>query len=75
MNRLEELTKEIAAACKAYRVETLKMTQDEIAAEIGYTRTNISEFENGRNRNLSIFMYYVSRGLPMETLERILSNG
>lgn len=75
MNKLQELTEEIAAACKAYRVETLKMTQDEVAAEIGYTRTNISEFENGRNRNLSIFMYYVSQGLPMESLERILSNG
>ena len=52
----------------------LKMTQSEVANELGYTRTNISEFENGRNRNFGIFLWYIGKGLPLADVERIVLN-
>ena len=52
-----------AELCKKYRQEILKMTQEEVAKELEYSQENISAFENGRNSNNIIFMWYVSKGI------------
>lgn len=66
---------EIARACERFRIETLHKTQADVANETGYSRSNVSEFENGRNRNLALFVYYIEHGLPLSTIERIVKNG
>ena len=49
--------------CRRYRQEVLKVTQKEAAEELEYTQENISAFENGRNSNNIIFMWYVRKGI------------
>ena len=49
--------------CRRYRQEVLKITQKEAAEELEYTQENISAFENGRNSNNIIFMWYVRKGI------------
>lgn len=71
---ITEITDGIIKLCKNYRMTELKMTQADVANELGYTRTNISEFENGRNRNFAIFLWYIKKGLPLADVERIVSN-
>ena len=68
------ITDGIIKLCKEYRMNVLGMTQADIANELGYTRTNISEFENGRNRNFAIFLWYIGNGLPLADVERVVSN-
>ena len=47
--------------CKRFRQEQLKVTQQDVAEE--YSQENSSAFENGRNGNVVIFMWYVKNGL------------
>ena len=39
-----------------------KVKQSEVAKELGYSLENISAFENGRNNNAEILLYYIKRG-------------
>ena len=71
---ITEITDGIIKLCKEYRMNVLGMTQADVANELGYTRTNISEFENGRNRNFAIFLWYIGKGLPLSDVERIVKN-
>lgn len=71
---ITEITNGIIKLCKEYRINILGMTQADVANELGYTRTNISEFENGRNRNFAIFLWYIGKGLPLSDVERIVKN-
>ena len=71
---ITEITDGIIKLCKEYRMNVLGMTQADVANELGYTRTNISEFENGRNRNFAIFLWYIGKGLPLSNVERIVKN-
>ena len=49
--------------CRKFRQEQLNVTQVEVAKELDYTQENISAFENGRNSNSIIFMWYVRHGI------------
>lgn len=49
--------------CKKFRQEQLKVTQKDVAEELNFSQENISAFENGRNGNVVIFMWYVKNGL------------
>ena len=71
---ITEISDGIIKLCKEYRMNVLGMTQADVANELGYTRTNISEFENGRNRNFAIFLWYIGKGLPLSDVERIVKN-
>lgn len=71
---ITEIIDGVIKLCKNYRMNILKMTQSDVAKELGYTRTNISEFENGRNRNFTIFLWYIKKGLPLTDVERIVTN-
>ena len=49
--------------CRKYRQEVLNATQEDVAQDLGYTQENISAFENGRNSNNIIFMWYLKQGI------------
>ena len=60
------IQKRVGEKCQEYRVNKLKLTQREIADEIGYSKESVSAFETGRNNNCEIFLYYVSKGLLLD---------
>lgn len=39
------------------------MTQQQVADALNYSQENISSFENGRNSNNRIFLWYIKQGL------------
>ena len=49
--------------CAKFRKDVLKVTQEDVAKELDYSQENISAFENGRNANSLIFLWYVRNGL------------
>lgn len=58
----EELT--IGQKCAYFR-KTLGISQQQVADDLGYCRTNITSFENGRNYNMTILLWYLKRGLKL----------
>jgi len=56
----------VGQCCREYRAHHLGMTQKDVASECGYSRENVSRFENGRNDNTVIFLWYVKHGLLNE---------
>lgn len=53
---------EIGRRCQEYRVER-GYYQYDIAADTGYSVENISAFENGRNDNARILLWYFEHGM------------
>ena len=49
--------------CSEFRKDVLKITQEDLARELDYSQENISAFENGRNANSIIFIWYIKNGL------------
>ena len=49
--------------CSEFRKDVLKITQEDLAKELDYSQENISAFENGRNANSIIFIWYIKNGL------------
>ena len=54
----------IGQKCANFR-RLIGISQQQIADELGYTRTNISMFENGKNYNMTILLWYLKRGLEI----------
>ena len=59
----------LGKVCKAHR-KILGVSQDMVASETGYTRQNISKFENGNNINVMILSWYLNNGLTIEDLRK-----
>lgn len=57
------IRKNIGEYCKFFRINELNLTQFDVAKQLGYSKENISSFENGRNDNVVIFLWYVNKGL------------
>ena len=53
--------------CKQFRVEH-GFYQFDVAAETGYSVENISSFENGRNDNARILLWYFAHGMNADYL-------
>lgn len=60
----------IGGVCKAFRM-SLGVTQTDVAKDLGYSLENVSSFENGRNDNYRILLWYMSKGLTYEKLRRL----
>lgn len=56
-------TGHIGEQCKKYRRHVLKLNQIDVARETGYSKSNVSAFETGRNNNAKILLWYIDRGL------------
>lgn len=54
--------KSIGKRCKEYR-QKLGFYQSHVAKDTGYSKENVSSFENGRNDNVRIFLWYIEMGL------------
>ena len=67
--------KKVTQICKEHRINNIKITQKQLAEIYDFDRTNIMNFENGRNRNLDIFLFYVDHGLDMTRIKEVLKNG
>lgn len=57
--------------CKSFR-ESIKETQFSVAVDTDYSMETISGFENGRNNNLSIFLWYLNAGMEIAQFSGIL---
>ena len=55
---------DLGKQCKDFRLE-IGLLQSDVAAETGYSVENVSKFENGKNNNLKIFLWYVSKGITL----------
>ena len=53
-------------ACRIYRTMKLNKTQEDISKELNCSQENISAFENGRNGNPLILVWYIENGLLNE---------
>lgn len=54
--------------CALYRKKILKCTQMDVAKETGFTVSNVSAFETGRNDSSLILLWYLMHGLTLEQL-------
>lgn len=61
------MSMEIGARCRDYRVRVGKL-QSDVAAGTGYGVPNISAFENGRNCNYRILLWYLRDGMTVREL-------
>lgn len=59
----------IGKRCKHFRTVTLNMRQSDVAEEIGCSRENVAAFEQGRNNNLNMLLWYMSKGLTIDDLQ------
>lgn len=62
---------EIGQKCKKHRVINGYL-QSDVARDTGYSSENVSSFENGRNDNARILLWYLEHGL---SITQILSRG
>lgn len=61
----------IGKICAKYRKEC-GYRQIDVSLDTGYAVTNVSSFENGRNDNGYLFLWYILHGM---TAEYLLENG
>ena len=54
----------IGRKCANFR-RSIGYSQQQVANDLGYSRTNISMFENDRNYNMVILLWYLKRGLEL----------
>lgn len=62
--KIEHDMKKIGERCKRFR-QLLQYRQIDVARETGYGVENISGFENGRNDNGLIMLWYIAHGMPV----------
>lgn len=60
--------KQVGLMCKTYR-RAIGFLQRDVAADTGYSVENISAFERGRNDNLEILLWYLSKGMTYKHLK------
>ena len=60
--------KDLGLRCKRFRVSH-GYFQSHVADETGYTTENISAFENGRNDNSRILLWYIAHGMTIEEIK------
>ena len=59
--------------CGDFRRDKLGKRQKDVASDLGYSVENIAAFEQGRNDNNLIFLWYVKNGLLSEyTVEELV---
>ena len=58
----------VGRRCGLYRKLVLKCRQVDVANETGFTVSNVSAFETGRNDSSLILLWYLSHGLTLGQL-------
>lgn len=62
---------QVGNRCRRYRKKVLKKELREVATDTGYSRENVSAFENGRNDNCIFLLWYMSRGMTYSQVEGV----
>ena len=62
--KIEHDMKKIGERCKRFR-QLLQYRQIDVARDTGYSLENISGFENGRNDNGLIMLWYIAHGMSV----------
>lgn len=57
--------KTLGRICKRFRMEKTNATQADVAQDLCYVKSNVSAFEQGRNNNASILLWYIMQGLDL----------
>lgn len=70
MNLKDLTNKQIGKACQFYRM-SLGLRQKDVALDLNYTKDNISQFENGRNGSLRVFIWYLDKGLTIDEIVKV----
>lgn len=63
--------REIGNICSEHR-RKLGKTQLNVAVELDCSIENVSAFENGRNNNMSMLIWYLKNGLDIEKIMEVL---
>ena len=66
--------KQLGEICKESRIEKGYL-QSDIANQMHYSIENISAFENGKNNNAQLLLWYIRNGLDLEKLWGCLDDG
>lgn len=61
----------ISYYCKRWRIVN-NITLQDVADETGYSKDNIIKFEQGKNNNATILLFYLLKGLK---IDNIVMNG
>ena len=61
------ILKELGRRCQVFRVKQ-GYRQTDVAADTGYHFGNVSAFENGRNDNTRIFLWYLQHGMTLDEI-------
>lgn len=62
LNQNKELLKKIGRNVAKFRKKTLKMSQRQVAKEMGMSQSVVNAFEHGRNDSLTMFYYFIKKG-------------
>lgn len=54
--------------CQTFRINKTNYSQTMVAKELGFSVENISSFENSRNDNYYILLWYLRKGMTIEEL-------
>lgn len=60
-------TKRVGNQCREFR-QSIGKLQSDVAFDTGYSAMNVSAFENGRNCNYRILLWYINHGIDSLTL-------
>jgi len=60
--------KALGRACQNFR-KLKKIKQMQVALETGYSKENVSAFENGRINNAGILLWYFYNGISIEYIK------
>lgn len=63
----------VGDVCREFRKEQ-GYYQMNVANDLGYSLENISAFENGRNDNLRILLWYIAHGLTFDMIRERMRN-
>lgn len=71
---MKDVLQVIGKRCKEYR-QSINRYQFDVAQDTGYSVENISSFENGRNDNARILLWYVEHGMTFDCIIEGVTNG
>lgn len=54
--------------CQTFRINKTNYSQSMVAKELGFSIENISSFENSRNDNYYILLWYLRKGMTIKEL-------
>lgn len=58
----------VALNCQTFRKNKTNYSQSMVAEELGFSIENISSFENSRNDNYYILLWYLRKGMTIKEL-------